>query len=152
MCHYIGRRVNVRKKIRANKQKHKKRVCAYIRVSTTNGSQLELLENQKQYFEKLYSNRDDIDFVGVYHDRGISGSKDNRPNFQAMIEDCRKGMIDIIHTKSIARFARNTLDCIKYVRELKELGVGVTFEKENIDSLDSKGEVLLTIFFSLSTG
>lgn len=140
------------KKIRANKQKHKKRVCAYIRVSTINGSQLELLENQKQYFEKLYSNRDDIDFVGVYHDRGISGSKDNRPNFQAMIEDCRKGMIDIIHTKSIARFARNTLDCIKYVRELKELGVGVTFEKENIDSLDSKGEVLLTIFFSLSTG
>lgn len=138
------------KKIRVNKQKHKQRICAYIRVSTTNGSQLESLENQKHYFENLYSNRDDIDFVGVYHDRGISGSKDNRPNFQAMIENCRKGMIDIIHTKSIARFARNTVTVLEISRELKAIGVDIFFEEQNIHTLSSEGEVMLSVLASIA--
>ncbi|HEP1795547.1 TPA: recombinase family protein, partial [Streptococcus suis] len=138
------------KKIRVNRQKHRKRVCAYIRVSTTNGSQLDSLENQKQYFEKLYSNRDDIDFIGVYHDRGISGSKDNRPNFQAMIEDCRRGKIDVIHTKSIARFARNTVTVLEISRELKAIGVDIFFEEQNIHTLSSEGEVMLSVLASIA--
>ena len=73
-----------------------------------------------------------------------------REKFNNMIEDCKSGKIDMIITKSISRFARNTLDTLNYVRTLKELGIGVIFEKENIDTLDSKGEVLLTILSSLA--
>ena len=89
--------------------------------------------------------------VDIYADEGISATNTKkRDAFNRLIQDCRGGKVDRILVKSISRFARNTLDCIKYVRELKELGVGVTFEKENIDSLDSKGEVLLTILSSLA--
>ena len=89
--------------------------------------------------------------VDIYADEGISATNTKkRDAFNRLIQDCRAGKVDRILVKSISRFARNTLDCIKYVRELKELGVGVTFEKENIDSLDSKGEVLLTILSSLA--
>lgn len=89
--------------------------------------------------------------VDVYADEGISGTNTkNRDNFNRMIADCREGKIDIIITKSISRFARNTLDCLNYVRELKDLGIGIVFEKENINTLDAKGEVLLTILSSLA--
>ncbi|CQR24982.1 prophage LambdaSa04, site-specific recombinase resolvase [Streptococcus varani] len=89
--------------------------------------------------------------MDIYADEGISATNTKkRDAFNRLIQDCREGKVDRILVKSISRFARNTLDCIKYVRELKELGIGVTFEKENIDSLDSKGEVLLTILSSLA--
>lgn len=87
----------------------------------------------------------------IYADEGISGTNTKkRDDFNRMIADCRAGKIDLIITKSISRFARNTLDCLNYVRELKELGIGITFEKENINTLDAKGEVLLTILSSLA--
>jgi len=87
----------------------------------------------------------------IYADEGISAtSTKKRVSFNRMIRDCREGKIDMIITKSISRFARNTLDCLNYVRELRELGVGVIFEKENINTLDAKGEVLLTILSSLA--
>lgn len=89
--------------------------------------------------------------MDIYADEGISATNTKkRDAFNRLIQDCRDGKVDRILVKSISRFARNTLDCIKYVRELKDLGIGVTFEKENIDSLDSKGEVLLTILSSLA--
>ena len=89
--------------------------------------------------------------AGIYADEGISGtSTKKRDQFNKMIEDCKAGKIDMIITKSISRFARNTLDCLTFVRLLKDLGIGVIFEKENINSLDTKGEVLLSILSSLA--
>ena len=96
-------------------------------------------------------NHPNYELIGVYADEGITGtSTKKRENFKKMIADCEAGKIDRIIVKSISRFARNTLDCLNYVRRLKELGIGVTFEKENIDTLDAKGEVLLTILSSLA--
>jgi site-specific DNA recombinase len=93
----------------------------------------------------------DYELAGIYADEGISGTNTKkREQFNKMIGDCKAGKIDMIITKSISRFARNTLDCLNYVRLLKDLGVGIIFEKENINSLDSKGEVLLTILSSLA--
>lgn len=87
----------------------------------------------------------------TYADEGISGTNTKkRDEFNRMIADCRAGKIDMIITKSISRFARNTLNCLNYVRELKDLGIGIIFEKENINTLDAKGEVLLTILSSLA--
>lgn len=91
------------------------------------------------------------DFINVYADEGISGTNTKkREQFNKMIQDCKDGKIDLIITKSISRFARNTLDCLQYVRQLKEIGVEIFFEKEHIFTLDSKGEVLLTILSSLA--
>lgn len=90
-------------------------------------------------------------FAGIYADEGISGTNTKKQEeFNRMIADCRAGKIDMIITKSISRFARNTLDCLNYVRELKELGIEIIFEKENINTLDAKGKVLLTILSSLA--
>lgn len=115
--------------IKSKSKQQKKRVCAYVRVSTTNESQLDSLDNQIAYFNNLYGNQDEIDFVGVYHDKGISGSSDHRPRFQAMLEDCRRGKIDQIHTKSISRFARNTISVLGISRELRLLGIDISFEE-----------------------
>ncbi|WP_431313612.1 recombinase family protein [Streptococcus suis] len=132
----------VRKKIK---------VAAYCRVSTDQEEQLSSYENQVKYYREFISKHEDYELVDIYADEGISATNTKkRDAFNRLIQDCRAGKVDRILVKSISRFARNTLDCIKYVRELKELGVGVTFEKENIDSLDSKGEVLLTILSSLA--
>ncbi|HES8204879.1 TPA: recombinase family protein [Streptococcus pyogenes] len=132
----------VRKKIK---------VAAYCRVSTDQEEQLSSYENQVNYYRDYISKHEDYELVDIYADEGISATNTKkRDAFNRLIQDCRAGKVDRILVKSISRFARNTLDCIKYVRELKELGVGVTFEKENIDSLDSKGEVLLTILSSLA--
>ncbi|HEN0711919.1 TPA: recombinase family protein [Streptococcus agalactiae] len=132
----------VRKKIK---------VAAYCRVSTDQEEQLSSYENQVNYYREFISKHEDYELVDIYADEGISATNTKkRDAFNRLIQDCRAGKVDRILVKSISRFTRNTLDCIKYVRELKELGVGVTFEKENIDSLDSKGEVLLTILSSLA--
>ncbi|MGT2866527.1 recombinase family protein [Streptococcus fryi] len=134
-----------------HQQASKIRVAAYCRVSTDQDEQLSSYENQVRYYRDYILKHEDYELVDIYADEGISATNTKkRDAFNRLIQDCRDGKVDRILVKSISRFARNTLDCIKYVRELKELGIGVTFEKENIDSLDSKGEVLLTILSSLA--
>ena len=126
-------------------------MAAYCRVSTDQLEQLSSYEAQVAYYTAFISNNPDYEIAGIYADEGISGTNTKkREQFNKMIEDCRAGKIDIIITKSISRFARNTLDTLNYVRQLKDLGIGVLFEKENINTLDSKGEVLLTILSSLA--
>lgn len=129
----------------------KTRVCAYCRVSTDNKEQESSYESQVFYYTNYINSRSDWTLVDIYADDGISGtSTAKREDFKRMIQDCMDGKIDMIITKSISRFARNTLDCLDYVRRLKEKGIAVFFEKENINTLDSKGEVLLSILSSLA--
>ena len=126
-------------------------MAAYCRVSTDQDEQLSSYENQVRYYKEYIRQNPLYELVDIYADEGISGTNTKkRTEFNRLIADCRKGKVDRIIVKSISRFSRNTLDCLKYVRELKELGIGITFEKENIDSLDAKGEVLLTILSSLA--
>lgn len=127
------------------------RVAAYCRVSTDNEEQASSYEAQIQHYEEFIKTNPEWEFVGVYADEGISAtSTKNREQFNAMIEDCKAGKIDMIFTKSISRFARNTLDCLKYIRLLKEMNIPVFFEKESINTMDAKGEVLITIMASLA--
>lgn len=129
----------------------KLRVCAYCRVSSDNPEQDSSYDSQIIYYTDYINKKKEWIMVDVYADDGISGtSTKKRTDFNRMIQDCMDGKIDKIITKSISRFARNTLDCLNNVRKLKEKGVSVFFEKENIDTLDSKGEVLLTILSSLA--
>lgn len=126
------------------------RVAAYCRVSTDQEEQLLSYENQVTYYTKYIKQCEDYEFAGVYADEGISGtSTRKREEFQRMIADCNAGKIDLIITKSISRFARNTKDCLEFCRQLKNNGTGIYFEKENINTLESQGEVLLTILSSL---
>ena len=134
-----------------NLKLQKKRVAAYCRVSTDQEEQLSSYEAQVNYYTNYIEKHPDYEFAGIYADEGISGTTTKkREQFNRMIEDCKAGKIDMIITKSISRFARNTLDCLNFVRQLKDLGIGVTFEKEAIFTLDSKGEVLLSILSSLA--
>ena len=134
-----------------NLKLQKKRVAAYCRVSTDQAEQLSSYEAQVNYYTSYINASPDYELAGIYADEGISGtSTKKREQFNKMVEECKNGNIDLIITKSISRFARNTLDCLKFVRLLKELGVEVMFEKENIWTLDSKGEVLLSILSSLA--
>lgn len=126
-------------------------MAAYCRVSTDQAEQLSSYEAQVNYYTNFINNSSEYEMVKVYADEGISGTNTKkREQFNEMIKDCKAGKIDVIITKSISRFARNTLDCLNYVRTLKELGVGVVFEKENINTLDAKGEVLISILASLA--
>lgn len=127
------------------------KVVAYARVSTDNEEQLNSYESQKQYYkEKIISNAN-WDFSGLYADEGISGTQDfKRSEFMQMIDDGINNKFDMIITKSISRFARNTLDTLKYVRLLKENGVAILFEEENINTLEMSGELLLTILSSVA--
>lgn len=129
----------------------KKNVAAYCRVSTDQEEQLSSYENQVRYYTEVITRNPDYELVDIYADEGIPGTNTKkRDDFNRMIVDCRAGKIGLIITKSISKFARNTLDCLNYVRELKNLGIGIVFEKENINTLDAKGEVLLTILSSLA--
>lgn len=92
----------------------------------------------------------EYEFVSVYADQGMTGRSENRPEFQRMIADCKAGKIDLIITKSISRFARNTTTVLKYTRELKELDVGVLFEENNINTLSSEGELMMTVLASFA--
>ena len=134
-----------------NLEPRKKKMAAYCRVSTDQVEQLSSYEAQVSYYTNYIENHPNYEMAGIYADEGISATNTKkREQFNKMISDCKDGKIDMIITKSISRFARNTLDCLNYVRELKELGVGVIFEKESINTLDSKGEVLITILASLA--
>ena len=129
----------------------KRRVAAYARVSTDSDEQAGSYDAQIDYYTRYICSRPDWEFVKVYPDDGISGlSTKKREQFMAMINDALAGKIDYIITKSISRFARNTVDTLTYVRMLKDHGVGVYFEKENIYTFDSKGELLITIMSSLA--
>nr|DAT74193.1 MAG TPA: integrase [Caudoviricetes sp.] len=129
----------------------KVKVAAYCRVSTDFDAQLESLEAQKTHYENYITFRDDWEFAGLYYDEGITGTKkDKRPELLRLIDDCKAGKVDFVITKSISRFARNTLDCLQYIRQLKDKNIPVYFEKEAINTLDAKGEVLITIMASLA--
>ncbi|MCU6792408.1 recombinase family protein [Paenibacillus sp. WQ 127069] len=132
-------------------QIQKKRVAAYCRVSTEHLEQKESYENQLQHYTRYIQSNTDWDYVDIYADEGISGTgTKHRTDFNRMIQDARNGRMDLILVKSISRFSRNTMDLLKYVRELKSLGIAVLFEKENINTLESSGEVFLTIFSSIA--
>ncbi len=129
----------------------KRKVAGYARVSTDSEEQKTSYDAQVKYYTNYIKSRDDWEFVNVYTDEGISGTNTkHRSGFNRMIEDALAGEIDLIVTKSVSRFARNTVDSLITVRKLKEKGIEVYFEKENIYTLDSKGELLITIMSSLA--
>ena len=129
----------------------KRRTAGYARVSTDKDEQFTSYEAQVDYYTKYIKEKPEWEFVKVYTDEGISGTNTKkRDGFNQMIEDALNGKIDLIVTKSVSRFARNTVDSLVTIRELKSKGVEVYFEKENIWTLDSKGELLLTIMSSLA--
>ncbi len=140
--------IQPKKSFIVDKERHRqKRVAAYCRVSTDSEEQLTSYTNQMKVYSEMIASNKEWEFAGLYADEGISGTRaDKRPEFQRMIEDCHKGKIDMIITKSVSRFARNTVDCLDYVRMLKEMGIGVYFEEQNIDTLKSDSELYLVIY------
>jgi len=136
----------------AAKEKVKKlRVAAYCRVSTETEEQNSSYEVQVAHYTDFIKKNAEWEFAGIFADDGISGTNTKkREEFNRMIDECMEGNIDLVITKSISRFARNTLDCLKYIRQLKDKNISVFFEKENINTMDTKGEVLLTIMASLA--
>ena len=125
-----------------------KRVAAYARVSSGKDAMLHSLSAQVSYYSNFIQNHGGWEYAGVYADEALTGTKDNRENFQRLLADCRNGKIDMILTKSVSRFARNTLTLLETVRELKSLGVDVYFEEQNIHTASSEGELMLTIIAS----
>ena len=132
-------------------QVQKLRVAAYARVSTNLEEQITSYEAQVDYYTRYIQSKEDWEFVDMYTDEGISATNTKkREGFNRMVADALAGKIDLIITKSISRFARNTVDTLTTVRKLKEKGIEVFFEKENIRTLDGKGELLITIMSSLA--
>lgn len=129
----------------------KLRTAAYCRVSTTSDTQDGSFEVQCDYYEKLIRNDPNMEFVGVYGDHGKSGrAMKGRKELNRLIKDCEAGKIDLILTKSISRFARNMLECVEAIRHLKECGVTVRFEKENLDTETMGGELMLGILATIA--
>ena len=127
-----------------------KRVAAYARVSMETERLHHSLSAQVSYYSDLIQRNPEWVYVGMYADYGVTGTKTNRSEFNRLLADCEAGKIDIVLTKSISRFARNTVDLLKTVRQLKELGIEVRFEKEGISSLSGDGEVMLTLLASFA--
>ena len=133
------------------KERVRRRVAAYARVSTDSEEQLTSYEAQVDYYTRFIQENPDWDFVEVYTDEGISAvNTKRRDGFNRMIRDALAGKIDLIVTKSVSRFARNTVDSLTTIRKLKEAGCECFFQKENIMTFDSKGELLITIMSSLA--
>ena len=133
------------------KSNSKRKVAAYARVSTDSDEQHNSYEAQIEYYRSFITAHEDWEFVGIYTDEGISGtSTARRAGFNQMVSDALAGKIDLIVTKSVSRFARNTVDSLTIIRQLRENGVEVYFEKEAIWTFDSKGELLITIMSSLA--
>ena len=124
------------------------RVCAYARVSTGKDAMLHSLSAQVSYYSKMIQSHDGWMYCGVYSDEAVTGTKRERAGFQHMIEECRQGNIDLVITKSISRFARNTVTLLQTVRELKSLGVDVFFEEQHIHTMSTDGELMMTILAS----
>jgi len=143
--------VTVINPIKIDRQEDKIRVAAYCRVSTDSEDQLNSYMTQLRYYENFLSESETERLVSVYADEGITGTRmDKREEFQRMLKDCRRGKIDRIIVKSISRFARNTKDCLSVLRELKELGISVMFEKENIDTANITDEIMVTVMGGLA--
>ena len=132
------------------KLNQKKKVAAYARVSMSTDRTLHSLSQQVSYYNDLISRNKDWEFAGVFSDEGISGRNTNRQGFNEMLEACENGKIDLILTKSISRFGRNTVDLLETVRHLKSIGVEVFFEKENIKTFSGDGELMLSILASFA--
>ena len=129
----------------------KLRVAAYARVSSASDDQLNSFAAQNAYYTSLISSKENWSMVDIYADEGITGtSAEKREDFQRLLADCRRGLIDRVLVKSISRFARNTKECLEAIRELKSLGVGVRFEKENIDTATMSGEMMTALFASFA--
>ena len=132
-------------------QQKKKKVAAYARVSTDKEEQEDSFERQVEHYTHLIESNPEWTMVEVYKDPGITGTKaEKRPDFLRMIDDCRAGKINKILVKSVSRFARNTVDALNYIRELRDMNISVQFESENIDTLTPGGEVLLTILAAMA--
>lgn len=126
-------------------------MCTYCWVNLDHTGQLQSFSAQVEYYTRLIESNDAWTFAGIYADEGISGTvKDKRDEFLRLIDDCEAKKVDMVITKSISRFARNTTDCIETVRKFKAQGITVFFEKENVNTLDSIGEFLITILGSLA--
>lgn len=140
--------IEPKRSILVDKEKyHQKRVAAYCRVSTDSEEQLTSYVNQKKFYTDMIARNTEWQFAGLYADEGISGTRaDKRPEFNNMIKACLAGKIDYIITKSVSRFARNTVDCLDYVRMLRAKGIGIFFEEQNIDTLKSDSELYLIIY------
>ena len=137
--------------VKRDEENAKLRVAAYCRVSTDSDEQETSYDAQITHYTAYINSHPDWELAGIYADDGISGTNTKkREEFNRMIDDCMAGKIDKVITKSISRFARNTVDCLNYIRKLKDKNIPVYFEKENIDSMDSKGEIMLTIMASLA--
>ena len=126
------------------------RVAAYARVSCGKDTMLHSLAAQIDYYREMIIRNPEWRFAGVFADEAKTGTKEDRPEFQALIAKCRAKKIDMVITKSISRFARNTVTLLKYVRELKNLGVDVFFEEQNIHTISADGEVMLTLLASFA--
>lgn len=127
------------------------RVCAYARVSTEKEEQLNSYNSQLKYYEEKIKSNKDWQYVGIYADEGITGTLDyKRDGFMNMMKDATNNKFDMIITKSISRFGRNTVDTLKYVRLLKEKGIAIYFEEENINTLEIAGEVMLTVLSAMA--
>ncbi len=129
----------------------KLRVAAYCRVSSDSSDQMNSFAAQLNYYTTLIGSKENWAMADIYADAGISGtSAEKRPDFQRLLSDCRKGQIDKILVKSISRFARNAADCLKTIRELKAIGVGVCFEEQGIDTSEMTGELLTAMFSAIA--
>lgn len=128
----------------------KKRVAAYARVSSDKDAMLHSLSNQVSYYSRLIQSTDGWEYGGVYADEGLTGTKDNRDEFVHIINDAKAGKIDLIITKSISRFARNTYTLLQTARELKAIGVDIYFEEQNLHSISNEGEMILTLLASVA--
>jgi len=124
------------------------RVAAYVRVSTGSEDMLHSLSAQVSYYNEYIQKRLEWEFAGIYADEALTGTKENRPEFQRLLADCRAGKIDMVVTKSVTRFARNTVTTLAVVRELRRLGINVYFENQNIDSMSGNGEFMLSLIAS----
>ena len=130
------------------KLKARKKVAAYVRVSSGKEAMIHSLAAQADYYSNLINMEHEWLFVGIYSDEAITGTKSERKGFQQMLEDCKDGKVDVIITKSISRFARNTVTLLETVRSLKLMGVDVFFEEQNIHTMSADGELMLTILAS----
>ena len=124
------------------------RVAAYARVSCDKDAMKHSLAAQISYYNEYIQRNPDWVFAGIYADEAYSGTKDDRPRFVQLIQDCKNGLIDRIITKSISRFARNTVTLLTTVRDLRRMGIGIYFEEQNIDTLTEAGELMITLLAS----
>ena len=137
--------------VKAESTIHKIRCAAYCRVSSSSEDQLHSYAAQVRFYSTKFNGSDIEELVDIYADEGITGTSDEkRTEFQRLIKDCKRGKIDRIYTKSISRFARNTKDCLNTVRLLKELGITIIFEEDNIDSAKLHDEFMITVMGSLA--